>query len=391
MKLVDPVNGAVEEKITTALSPTEEPLIRVWTDLDNDGAFGRVCLVATAERVLIFPESGPNGTVELAMEDIVKVRNEVLVGGHRLELERTGKPTISVLYSRSLGEKFAEVSRGIEQLRNEQSLRINTELDEIRCRECDRLLPVKGGVCPACTSRVATLRRVSRYLLPYWRSGLLLAVASIFTSGAELLPPLITRALVDDVLVPFATDSGSPEGRLSLLGILVLGLVAIRVFSWAAEWVHGWTVSWLGARVTADIQSQLYRRLEMLSLQFYDKRKAGALISRATRDSRMLQNFLIDGLPYLVINALMVVGILFFLVWMSWELSLYVLLPVPLIMIWSTYYWPRLRRYFMKWGQTWSSLTDRTQETLAGIRLVKSFVQEKREIPPVWRGELESA
>ncbi len=380
MKLLDPVNGAVEKKISSALLPMEEPLIRVWTDLDNDGAYGRVCLVATAERVLVLPESGPNGTIDLAMQDIVGVRSEVLVGGHRLELERLGKPTISVQYSRTLGEKFAEVSRGIEQLRREQQLRINTELDRIRCEKCGQLLPIRGGICPACTSRAATIRRVAVYLRPYWRSGLLLAVASILSSGAELLPPLITRALVDDVLVPFATDSGSPEDRIGLLGLLVLGLVVIRIFSWAAEWVHGWTVSWLGARVTADIQSQLYRHLEMLSLQFYDKRKAGALISRATRDSRMLQNFLVDGLPYIVINALTVVGILFFLIWMSWGLSLYVVLPVPLIIIWSVYYWPRLRRYFTKWGQTWSHLTDRTQETLSGIRLIKSFVQEDREI-----------
>ena len=118
----------------------------------------------------------------------------------------------------------------------------------------------------------------------------------------------------------------------------------------------------------------------MLSLEFYDKRKAGALISRASRDSRMLQNLLVDGLPYLIINALTVAGILVFLIWMSWSLSVYVILPVPLMMIWGTFYWPRLRRFFTKWGQRWSSLTDRTQETLAGIRLIKSFVQEDREI-----------
>ena len=380
MELIEPVNGAVEKKIRSALLPAEDPLIQVSTDMDHDGAYGRVWLVATADRVLVIPEAGSDGTVEVAIHDIARVRSEALVGGHRLELERNGKPAICLLYSRSLGEKFAEVSRGIEQFRKGRPLRVNNELDRIRCDKCNRLLPVRGGICPACTSRVATLLRIARYLKPYWPSGLLLVVASILNSGAELLPPLITRALVDEVLVPVANDSGDPEARVRLLGLLVLGLVTIRLFGWAMEWIHGWTVSWLAPRVTADIQSQLYRRLEMLSLEFYDKRKAGALISRASRDSRMLQNFLVDGLPYLIINALTVAGILLFLIWMSWGLSVYVILPVPLMIIWGTFYWPRLRRFFTKWGQRWFSLTDRTQETLAGIRLIKSFVQEDREI-----------
>ena len=62
-------------------------------------------------------------------------------------------------------------------------------------------------------------------------------------------------------------------------------------------------MAWLGAQVTADIRSELYRKLEMLSLQFYDKRKVGALMSRVTRDTGNLQSFLVDGLPYLIITC----------------------------------------------------------------------------------------
>ena len=67
----------------------------------------------------------------------------------------------------------------------------------------------------------------------------------------------------------------------------------------------------------------------MLSLQFYDKRKVGALMSRVTRDTGRLQDFLVDGLPYLIINGLMMFGILGFLFWMSWELTVYTLIRCP--------------------------------------------------------------
>ena len=138
-------------------------------------------------------------------------------------------------YTASAAAKISEVARGLEQLRKGEPFAINGQLDRLRCDKCNRLLPERNGICPACIQQLATLKR--------------------------------------------------------------------------------------GAQLTADIRSELYRRLEMLSLQFYDKRKVGALMSRVTRDSGRLQDFLVDGLPYLVINALMMAGILGFLFWMSWELA----------------------------------------------------------------------
>ena len=62
-------------------------------------------------------------------------------------------------------------------------------------------------------------------------------------------------------------------------------------------------------------------------------------MSRVTRDSGMLQNFLVDGLPYLVTNVLMIAGILFFLLWMNWRLTLYILVPIPLLVLWGILFW----------------------------------------------------
>jgi ABC-type multidrug transport system fused ATPase/permease subunit len=93
-------------------------------------------------------------------------------------------------------------------------------------------------------------------------------------------------------------------------------------FCWGSEFLHGWIIAWLSARMTADIRAQLYRRFEMLSMQFYDKRQVGSLISRVTRDSDMLQDFLVDGLPYTVINTLLIGGIFGILMSMSWKLTL---------------------------------------------------------------------
>ena len=376
-RLIEPADPAVADRLDAILPAGEQVLVRVRGDLGADGGYADTWVAVTGNRAVVLTADG--SAVDVPVERMRSVRTEPLVGGGRLEIERFGEPTVAVPYSGTEAAKFSEVARGLEQLRKGEPFLINPELERTRCSRCGLLLPEKNGLCPACVRKWSTIKRIAAYMAPYKGRAAALALASVVTTGAELAPPLITKRLVDEVLVPVGENPAPVDERLALLGALVLALVGIRIGSWAAEWVHGWIVAWLGAQATADIRSQLYRRLEMLSLQFYDKRRVGALMARVTRDSGRLQEFLVDGLPYLVINAMMMLGILGFLLWMSWELTLYTLLPVPLLMIWGAVFWQRMRRLFTQYSMVWSSLTDRTAETLNGIRVVKAFAQEERE------------
>jgi len=378
--LHEPLVGAARSKIEAAVPAGEELLIRVYSDLTAERTYGAQWLLVTPQRVVLVPEKGEHGLVDVPIEQITRAHTEPLVGGGRLEIERRDAPTLFIPYSSTLADKFSEVTRGIEQLRKGEPFYINARLDRTRCEKCRRLLPEKNGICPACVRRLATMGRIVAFIKPYKNRAAVLAVASLATTAAGLLPPLITRRLVDDVLVPTAASTLTLDQRFSLLGWLVLALIGVRVLSWLSELLHHWVVSWLSARVTADIRSELYRRLEMLSLQFYDKRQVGGLISRVTRDSSMLQDFLVDGLPYMVINLLMVLGILGLLFSISWKIALLILLPVPLTMVWSFVFWRRMRNIFNKWGHGWSLLSTRLNEALHGIRVVKAFAQEQREL-----------
>jgi ATP-binding cassette subfamily B protein len=380
MKLLESMPHSVKAKMRGLLPTEEEELIRVSTDLNQKGRFGIEWVIVTDKRLLIVPTTGLDGTADVPIEELTLVQTEALVGGGRLSIERKDKPTITVPYSSSLAEKFSEVARGLEQLRKREPFLINAQLDRTRCEKCGRLLPEKNGICPACIRRLATLQRIASYLKPYKRHALLLAVVSLIEVGTALIPPILTRQIVDGVLVPKEGNTDSMSERLTLLGLLVLAMVGIRVLNWGLEWAHGWTVSWLGARMTADIRNRLYQQLELLSLQFYDKRQVGAVMSRVTRDAGRLQEFLVEGLPYLIINALMLIGILGILFRMHWLLALLILVPVPFMMGWGVIFWKRMRLYFNKWDQAWSDIMATVNETLSGIRVVKAFAQEVREI-----------
>ena len=380
MRLLEQMPDTVSQKIQDVLTHEEEELIRVSTDLNPDGTFGEQWLIATDRRVIVVPAEGVDGVVDVPIRELAAVQTEPLVGGGRLEIDRKKEATLFVSYSSSLAEKFSEVALGLEQLRQQDEFLISTELDQTRCSKCGRLLPEKNGICTACIRRLATLGRIASYLIPYKGRAVLLALISLVTIGADLLPPLVMRQIVDNVFLLQGETVRSIDQRAALLGQWILVLIGLRILSWSMELAHGWIVSWLSARMTADIRSHLYRRLEMLTMQFYSDRRVGALMSRVTRDSDMLREFLVNGLPYLVINILKILAILGILFWMHWQLTLCMLLPVPFIIIWGRLFWRRMRRIFNKHGQSWAHLSARLNEAFAGIHVVKAFAQEVREI-----------
>ena len=194
MNLIEPISEDLKQKIERHLPPGEEELIRVSTDMLEDGTFGNQWVVVTRERVLVVPSNGEDGVVNLPVRDLQAARTEALVGGSQLEIERKTEPTIRVTYSSSLGPKFSEVARGIEQLRQGKPFQINPELDRTRCEKCGRLLPEKNGICPACIHRLATLGRIAVYLKPYKSLAVILGVASILTTVLDIDSPTYYQA-----------------------------------------------------------------------------------------------------------------------------------------------------------------------------------------------------
>ena len=220
MKLLEQMPDTVSQKIRNVLTHEEEEFIRVSTDLNPDGTFGEQWVVVTDKRVIVMPTEGVDGVVDVPIKELVSIQTEPLVGGGRLEIKREKQATLFVPYSSSLAEKFSEVARGLEQLRQQDEFFINTELDRTRCSKCGRLLPEKDGVCTACIRQLATLGRIADYLKPYkWRAGIL-ALVSLVTIGSELIPPQITRHIVDNVFLPPDETADSIDNRAVLHRIM---------------------------------------------------------------------------------------------------------------------------------------------------------------------------
>ncbi|MGH2355676.1 MAG: ABC transporter transmembrane domain-containing protein, partial [Chloroflexota bacterium] len=415
MPIADPLSLAAEQRWRALARPDEEVVLSVASDVTASGAFGERWLLITNQRVLVLPAGGTppqlgngadgqtadgrvatgaapgtnghagedaDGYVALSFDELTDAKTEPLVGGGRLEVYTGNIPVSLVEYSSSLGPKFAEVARGLQQVIKGNPFHVSDDIPKLRCEKCGRLLADKHASCSRCVRRSAILLRLMRYMKPVWPLSLALAIATGGRTIMQLAPPYLQKIMIDGVLTP-PVAGGPPKpqfGDYSFLVLLVAGTAAAGLGTALLQVAGAWLAAVVGTRVTLDIRGQLYRTLERLSLTFHNKREQGALMSLVTRDTDQLNYFLIEGLPYLVTNALMLIAILAILLSMNWQLALFILIPAPLVVAGGAMLWRRMRAIFNRWSQSWALFSAHLGESLAGIRVSKAFHQENAEI-----------
>jgi len=357
--------------------------IQVATDLNADLQYGSQWVVVTDQRVCVVPEVGNDGTIIIPIDDVKSVKVEECVGSGTLEIERKEGPTVLVPYSRTMMEKFAEVSDAIRQLSEKEELELPTQLEQTHCTTCGKRLPEKDGVCASCVKKWETFRRIVSYMAAYPVKMVITIILTLVSALISLLPPKVTQYVIDGVLLPNYASISIPfietTDRVARLGLLILGLALVRLGIWVIEIATQWLGRAVGLRAIGDLREDLYRAFQLLPVRFYDKRKVGALTSRMTNDTDRMEGLMVYDFYFIFSNVMMFVGILGLLFWTSWELTLWVLAPIPVIILAGAKIWYRIMGFWTRWSGKWSRLYAQLNESINGIRVVKAFAQEQRE------------
>ncbi len=350
---------------------SSETLIELIGDFAENGRFGSRTLLVDATQVRV-QETGGAVSFQIPIADIKSARNEPLVGGGRLEVTtKTGEILPIISYSLTVAAKFSEAARGIEQLAKGEPLSINLKQERLRCAKCNRLLPEKDGICPACVNRGRTMLRIGKFLHPYTKQALLLTFISLLTTILNLLPPMIQGQLIDRVL--------QKHEELPMLWQLMGAWLGVLVINSGLQILNGRTISFLAGSIAADLRAAVYRSIEFLQLSFFDKKQVGAIASRVTSDTDRVWGFLVEGVPYLLLNGLTLIGIMGFLFWTNAFLAACILAPVPIILGIGAFFWKPMSQMFHRVGQKWARFHTHLNESLHGIRVVKAFANEDKE------------
>ena len=350
--------------------------VRASTPLGPDGTAAPHWLLATATQVCATDEDRASALVSISMDDVESFRLYGAVGSGFVQAKVNGTWVDLIRYPKSESHRFADVVGELKALRAGETYTPPENGRGPRCLSCGARLAFKGDACPSCADRNALARRVVELLYPLRFATLALFLLLLMGILLALIPPKLTQYLIDDVL-----QADQPNAQVfETLAWVVIALGLTRVVSAVLHLLKGTVSLRLGTRLTATIRERLVTKLHRLQVSFYDDNQVPALATRVTRDTEALQNF-IDQLTHgflLRFLQFVAVGIMLFAI--NPKLALFALLPAPLVIGGSLIFW---RYVYPKYFRLWDSHSRQAASLsgmLYGVRVVKAFAQEPREL-----------
>jgi ATP-binding cassette, subfamily B, bacterial len=208
-------------------------------------------------------------------------------------------------------------------------------------------------------------------LRPYRLQVALMIVAVVIASAAALAPPYLAGRAIDDGIR--VGDTGA------LTVIVAVFLVSVTVL-WAATYAQTFLVGWVGQRALQDLRQRIYTHLQAMSIGFFTRNKPGVLISRLTNDVQALDSLVTDGVVTLFQSTLTLLGVIVILLALDVPLAMVTFLTFPLLAIGSVVFRVISANAYRLTREKIANITAYLQETLSGVRVVRSFGREDRHL-----------
>ncbi len=396
---LDALPASVRAEVAEQLGGSEQILAWFTPNLDPRLHFATGFVLLTDSRLLsLEPEtlsfrratsSGRRVWASWPLEASLTLKSRERAGLGTLELHGPEGTVAEWRYTvglsrevQSLVTRFESFQRGEEQ--------IEEELDEIDAP----VAPEEAA--PRNTIALFKLVRFARNRMGLILLGFALTLAA---TAAGLIPPYLTQPLVDNVLVPHseelallkklpieqqlaqqaAFDERVVE-RTELVMWYLGGFGGASVLAWLLSWGQGIVMAWVSERISADMRNETYAHLQRLSIEFFGGKRTGDLMARISTDTDRICSFLSDNMVDFVSDALMIVGSASILATIDPILAVATLCPIPVIGWLIFRVRESLAHGFGRGGRAWAEMTSVLADTIPGIRVVKAFAQEKREI-----------
>ena len=207
-----------------------------------------------------------------------------------------------------------------------------------------------------------------RLTQPY-RGRTALSVVSLLTATATALaPPYLAKYALDDAV--------NGHGGSRLVTVVVI-FVAAGLANWGMTYVETYLTGWVGERILADLRVRLFEHLQRLSLGFYERNRAGVIISRLTNDVEAIDQLVTDGVTSLVQNTLTLLGTAIILFILDWRLALATCSVIPLMALATAVFRTRSARAYAAVRERLGLVTATLAEDIAGMRIVQAFTREQ--------------
>ena len=376
-----------QARLQALLAPQENVQEALVVDLSHDLRFSPSSLVLTDTRLLALDgttsapaaQSWPlRPDLQLRMSDHAGVGTlELHDGQQRLALWRfTLQHQAQAL---RLQLRFAALCAA---LGTDQWHAVRTPTPTPCCPDCGQTLPPDSDECPACArqpqekSSTWVLLRVGRFAKPYKGQLLLGLMLTLLGTAATLVPPYLTMPILDDILIPYQNNRQAIDPQL--VALYLGGLLASAILAWGLGWARTWVMAKVSERIGADLA--VYAHMLNQSLEYFGSKRTGDLMSRIGSDTDRINMFLsLHALDFITDVVMMVMTAAILISINPW-LALVTLVPLPFI-VWLIHkVRSRLAIGFDRTSRVWAEITNVLSDTIPGVRVVKAFAQEQREM-----------
>jgi ABC-type multidrug transport system fused ATPase/permease subunit len=219
--------------------------------------------------------------------------------------------------------------------------------------------------------RTRKLRWLFGLLRPYRGRVVVTLIALVAATAAGLAPPYLAGR---------AIDNGIASHDLNALDLIVAAFVVSALVYWAATYIQTYLVGWVGQRALQDLRERIYTHLQGMSIGFFTRNRPGVLISRLTNDIEALDTLVTDGVVTLISSTLTLLGVLVILMLLDLQLALVTFVTFPLLAVGSVAFRVASSGAYRLTREKIANITAYLQETLSGVRVVRSFAQEPRHL-----------
>lgn len=213
--------------------------------------------------------------------------------------------------------------------------------------------------------------RILSYIKPYMHRLLFAMVCTIMAAAGNLYIPWIIKDMIDEVL---ADKNGT---MLNWIAACIIAIFIVRGLFWYGQ---NYLMSYVGQSVIIDIRAAVFKKLQRLSVSFYDKNKTGTIMSYVTNDVNALQSAMVENTIEMITEGFILIGSVVAMIYLDWRLTLFTVCTFPVVLWFMEFFGKKIRKTGGRIQECTADITSVLQESVASARVIKSFVREDYEV-----------
>ena len=370
------LTGEQIEKIISIGNDNEPVLFAICGDISKKAQYSPCVLLATKAHIFTYDLAKEEISDKYAFSDIENIYTKRMYGngimritlktGEQIELFRytfavAALCDAAVTYVKDIRDGVSvEEAYGVVEAVFEKMLSV--------CPKCGRTLSAPGAQCVHCMDKRRLLKRLYGYLKPEMSIIVVAIIITLITTFCNLLPPMLTKSLVDEIL---------PNSDYNALTAVVILLVCVHILHFILLGIRSYMLRSAGNKIIAKLRSDVYKKAQFLPMRFYDKTSTGSVINRISNDTNVIQSFMLRCTWEVPYYAFKLVAPVIIMLSINPRLTLFSLAPVPIVVIGARIFGKKIAPFYRRIWRRSAAVTSVLTDTVPGIRVVKSFANEQ--------------